>query len=469
MPPRITDSQRKAVLALLAQGLARETVAAQVGVTPGQVSAVAAHLKMGTYEQHGAHTIITQSTPPAGRERVHDLLEEIGVASRRVQTVSGLKCILVGVDAETDEEVFWNPAPSNGAVYPHMLILGESGFGKTYAICCLLAELAQSKIPSIVFDYGQGFTTGASPRHFIEYAKPIEIRASHEGVAINPLQLFPSDVHGPVNVAQRVADTFQRVYSQIGVQQHTILRKAVLDVLIDEGIIPEDRASWDHSPPPFAALQHKLHMYAENPSHPQRRIASSVASHISTMFVFNTFQDHGLPLDWQDMLDSRGHVFVIQLKGLDRSLERAVTEFLLWNFIGFVESIGPGPVRCFVVLDEAHKLACVPGSPTEKLLREGRKFGLGLILASQQPEDFSKVAFANTATKMIFQVGDDKSAVSRQLARKVVNSYSFAETAELITRLPRGWAYFISENVGRVVRIQAFEERMARWHQRPDS
>lgn len=282
-------------------------------------------------------------------------------------------------------------------------------------MCYLLTELAQRKIPSIVFDYGQGFATGTSPRQFVEYAKPIEIRASHEGVAINPLQLFPSDVHGPVNVAQRVADTFQRVYPQIGVQQHTILRQAVLDVMIDEGIIPESRTSWDHSPPPFATLQHKLHMYAADSKHPQRRIASSVASHISTMFVFNTFQDNGLSLDWQNMLDSRDRVFVIQLQGLEHSLERAVTEFLLWNLIGFVESVGPGPVRCFVVLDEAHKLTFVPGSPTEKLLREGRKFGLGLMLASQQPEDFSRVAFANTATKMIFQVGDDRSAVSRQV------------------------------------------------------
>ena len=175
-------------------------------------------------------------------------------------------------------------------------------------LCDLLpfGRARAEQIPSIVFDYGQGFATGASPRHFIEYAKPIEIKASHEGVAINPLQLFPSDVHGPVNVAQRVADTFQRVYAQIGVQQHAILRQAVLDVMSDEGIVPENRTSWDHSPPPFAALQHKLHSYAENPSHPQRRIASSVASHISTMFVFNTFQDNGLSLDWQDMLDSRG-------------------------------------------------------------------------------------------------------------------------------------------------------------------
>src|SRR5439155_6279940 len=111
MPPRITDNQRKAVLALLAQGLDREMVAAQVGVTPGQVSAVAAHMKMGTYEKHGAHATIAQSTQPAGRERVHDLLEEIGVASRRVQTTSGLNHILIGVDAETDEEVFWYPPP----------------------------------------------------------------------------------------------------------------------------------------------------------------------------------------------------------------------------------------------------------------------------------------------------------------------------------------------------------------------
>jgi DNA phosphorothioation-dependent restriction protein DptH len=466
MPPRITDSQRKMVLELLARGFDRETVAARVGVTPGQVSAVAAHVKMGTYDRQRVSDTVMEFTPLAGRERMHELVEQIGAANRQSQTGSSFKGVLIGVDAETNEKVFWNPDPANGAANPHILILGESGFGKTYAACCILTELAQQQTPSIVFDYGQGFEIASSPRQFVEYTKPIEIRASLEGVAINPLQLFPSDVHGPVNVAQRVADTFQRVYPQIGVQQHAVLRQAVLDVMIDEGIIPESRTSWNSSPPPFASLQRKLHTYAENPSYPQRRIASSVASHISTMFVFNTFQDNGLSLDWQAMLESGGHVFVIQLKGLEHSLERAVTEFLLWNLIGFIESVGPGSRRCFVILDEAHKLVLVPGSPAEKLLREGRKFGLGLILASQQPEDFSSVAFANTATKMVFQVGDDKSVVSRRLARKVVNSHSLAEISELITRLPRGWAYFISENVGRVVRIHAFEERMARWHQR---
>jgi hypothetical protein len=68
MPPRITNSQRKVVLELLAQGFDRETIAAQVGVTPGQVSAVAAHVKMGTYEKHRGPDTVLEFTTPNDRE-----------------------------------------------------------------------------------------------------------------------------------------------------------------------------------------------------------------------------------------------------------------------------------------------------------------------------------------------------------------------------------------------------------------
>src|SRR5206468_9272905 len=115
------------------------------------------------------------------------------------------------------------------------------------------------------------------------------------------------------------------------------------------------------------------------------------------------------------------------------------------------------------ILDEAHNLSFSPGSPVEKLLREGRKFGLGLILASQQPEDFSQVAFANTATKIVFQVGDERSTISRQLHRKIRNAHSFGEIYLLITKLPRGCAYVVTENVGRVVKIASLPDRVDRW------
>ena len=48
MPKRITEAQKQAVLRMLAQGVDRETIAASVDITPGQVSAVAAGVRMGT-------------------------------------------------------------------------------------------------------------------------------------------------------------------------------------------------------------------------------------------------------------------------------------------------------------------------------------------------------------------------------------------------------------------------------------
>jgi len=470
MPSRITESQRQTVLEMLAEGHDREIIAASVGITPAQVSAVVAHVKMGTYKlpiTRRSEVCTSSSVEPSDiiepvTSRTTNLLRQLRDLTPSSRPAAQMTPVLLGVDAETGEDVYWNPDPYNGSANPHVLVLGESGFGKTYTVSCTLAELAQQGISSIVFDYGQGFSLDAAPGGFVEWARPVEIQASKDGIDINPLQIFPSDLHGPVNVAQRIADTFGRVYSQIGVQQHAVLRQAVLAIMSEVGIVPDTRDSWMAELPGFGNLQHKLSEYANRAVNAQRRIAASVASHISTMFIFNTFRSNGQKLAWLKMIDSRG-VFIIQLKGLEHSLERTVTEFLLWNLTGFVESLGPGPLRCFVVLDEAHKLSFDRGSPVEKLIREGRKFGLGLILASQQPDDFSPVAFANTATKIVFQVGDEKSNVSRQLHRKVRNAHSFAEIFDLITKLPRGWAYVVSENVGRVVRIQSFKERVARW------
>jgi DNA phosphorothioation-dependent restriction protein DptH len=472
MAQRINEVQRDAILRLLAQGLDRQSIAFQVGVTPGQVSAVAAHVKMGTYRSNpadrraapDARNIIGRTNAPvdAAEDRTMRLLDRIPAAQPRPSTKGHLDPVFLGADAETGADVYWNPDPDRGTANPHVLVLGESGFGKTYTISTMLAELARQRVSSIVFDYGQGFSHDVAPQEFLSFAEPQEIHASQDGIAINPLQIFPSDIHGPLNVAQRVADTFLRVYPKLGVQQHAVVRQAVIDALAEEGIVSGARESWTRGCPAFSNVQRRLAKIAEGPQTAQSRVAAAAASHISTLFVFDTFRDSGRPLAWGDMLRTGG-VYVIQLKGLEYSLERAVTEFLLWNLIGYNETLGPSALRCFIVLDEAHRLSFEVGSPTEKLLREGRKFGLGLILASQQPEDFSAVAFGNTATKLIFQVGDENRVISRQIHRKLRNVHSYLQVAELITKLPRGWAYAVLGNVGRVVKISSFQARLERW------
>lgn len=450
MKRKITSEQRALIDQLLDQGEDRHTIALRASVTPGQVSAIAAHRTMRKSVQPVSlpETTVAEANTSVGEKELAGEFDQ----SQSAQTAA----IPLGFDQSSRKLVKWDPyAASN----PHVLIVGESGSGKTYTASRLVLELAHVGLPSIVFDYGQGFSLEHAPPAFRNDIRTIELQLGRDGIAINPLEIFPIDTHGPATVAQRVADTFIRVYPRLGVQQHALLRRAVLELLSEAGIKLENPRTWTLPPPSFRDLEQKLEEYTHSDDTATRRAAASAGPHVSTVFFFNTFRKTGHALSWSDLLTRRNEIWILQLGGLEASVERAVTEFLLWSLIRYFEVLGPGPLRCFVVLDEAHKLAFGPGSPVEKILREGRKFGLGAILASQQPEDFSAVAFTNTATKVVFQIADQSGNVSRQLHRKVKNGHSYDYIAKTLGTLPRGTAYVVMANAGCITRLLSFEER----------
>jgi DNA helicase HerA-like ATPase len=431
MTKSINTLQRQRILEMLAAGANREVIAVSVGVTPGQVSAVAAHKAMGSYTRRDSGPRVTKN--------------------------SG---ILLGSSTETQHEVFWDPA---NAANPHLLILGESGFGKTYSISCILAELQRANLPSLVFDYGQGFDRESASASFLEFTSPLDIEAAKSGVQINPFEIFPFDLHGPTSVAHRIASTLARIYTNLGIQQHALIREAVIDVYKEAGIFAKLPSSWHKAAPTLDDLRCKLTEYSDDAARVDRKIAKTAASHISSLFLFDLFRDDGEPIRWSELISKTDGITVFQLRGIDQDLQRLLTEFLLWNFLAAIESAGPAPLRCFVVLDEAHRLISGSGTAVDKLLREGRKFGVGAILASQQPEDFDEVAFSNTATKLIFQISDRQGVVSKRLGRKLKALKQSQAMADSITTLPRGIALAIQENTGAVIKISSFEERDRRW------
>ncbi len=434
---------------LLDHGIDRASIALKLGVTPAQVAAVVAHKTMGTYARE--HSLNASSRLPSS---IEDPLPDATDLEHHELPLG----IPLGLELGTGKPVAWDP---KGSANPHLLIVGESGFGKTYTVTRLINELASTELPSIVFDYGQGFSSQQTPQLFAAPVKAVEMDLCRDGIGLNPLQIFTVDTHGPATVAQRIADTFVRVYPKLGVQQHTVLRKAVLELLKDSGITASDSRTWTLQPPSFRDLEQKISDYSASSDAIVRRAAASAGPHISTLFFFDTFRKTGRELSWTGLLRKPKQIWILQLAGLEYSVERAITEFLLWNLTRFFEVLGPGPLRCFVVLDEAHKLAFGHGSPVEKILREGRKFGLGVILASQQPEDFSPVAFGNTATKIVFQIGDRSGQIAQQLYRKVTNGHSYEQIARAISTLPRGSAYVVASNTGRVTKMFTFEEAAA--------
>ncbi|VVC01658.1 DNA double-strand break repair helicase HerA [uncultured archaeon] len=63
-----------------------------------------------------------------------------------------------------------------------------------------------------------------------------------------------------------------------------------------------------------------------------------------------------------------------------------------------------GKPRLFVVVDEAWKIAADERSDVIAIVREGRKYGFGLIVASQNPTDVHKSIFSNAGTSVIFRL-----------------------------------------------------------------
>jgi DNA phosphorothioation-dependent restriction protein DptH len=448
---KLTDETREKIIAMLQKGKSSSEIAEEIGISKMQVAGIKAHI---TIKKDITHVVQLDSK----KEDIPSLWKKTQ-PPKDLSNETAKTSILIGTDQVFNKKVYWNFNPETGSVNPHVLIVGETGFGKTYATQCVVAELKKKGIATIIFDYGQGFGLEEASKKFIEITKPVQIEASKNGVAINPLQIFPDDMMGPVNVAQRTADTFCRIYPKMGIQQKEAIVEAVSDVFFFADIHPDDKNSWKRPLPQFDEIHTRLRSIADSDEHALRNYAKTSYSHISSFFRFNVIRDDGEKLTWDKMIYRKGSVWIIQLKGLDHYVSMIVTEMLLWNLINFLQSEGPGNIRLFVVLDEAHKLSFDRGTPVEWILREGRKFGAGVILSSQQLEDYSKVAISNTATKLIFQNHDDKYALSKALEKKCKNISDYRKISEIITTLERGKTFGVNENVGRIIAIDKIEER----------
>lgn len=449
----LTENTKEKVREMLHQGMSSKEIANKLGIKKMQVAGIKAHMTMKEEDQS-----ITKEDSNETKEEDKDIPYLWSDTSKPEKPTSKTD-ILIGTDKIFSEKVYWDYHPKTGSVNPHVLILGETGVGKTYAAQCMVTELAKKGVSTVIFDYGQGFGIKDANNEFLQKTDPSQIEASRNGVSINPLQIFPNDVKGPVNVAQRIADTFSRIYPKIGIQQKEAIITAVEWAFESAGIYSDNPDTWDNPLPQLEDVYSQLKKLAETEDHILKKSASSAYSHISSFFRFNVIKDTGEKLTWDKMIKKKGSVWIVQLRGLDHYVSMIVTEMLIWNLISYLQSKGPSDIKLFLVLDEAHKLSFEKGGPVDWVLREGRKFGVGGILASQQLDDYSKVAISNTATKLIFQNHDERHKLSKALSKKCKNISDHKKISEIITTLDRGNAFMLNENIGRIVEIDEIEER----------
>lgn len=263
--PKLSSGVLDQILHLNADGKTHKEIAQVLNLKRLQVAAIIAHAQIQTEGRLELDLDQGRAAPPEATEFVSPpeaaaVTADEGEVPENGEAEDG---VFVGEDAEYADPIYWVPWNPQLSQNPHLMIIGESGSGKTYATQCLVAELAQAGIPSLIFDYGQGFELEGLDRQFRKFINPKEYLIAEQGLALNPIEIFPRDLRGPNTVASRISDVFDAVY-RLGDIQRKVLIDAIINLFEHRNIRVSDPKSWAAPSPSLADLQAELENLASD-------------------------------------------------------------------------------------------------------------------------------------------------------------------------------------------------------------
>jgi DNA phosphorothioation-dependent restriction protein DptH len=290
--------------------------------------------------------------------------------------------IFLGSTIKGGQSVYWEFFHP-GLVNRHLLIFGSSGQGKTYAIQCLLYEMNKFRQNSLIIDYTNGFLPNQLESVTDEVLQPKQHVIKNDPLPINPFIPQASDSGGivfkesPNDIAKRIVGLFDSVY-QIGDQQYSVMHRAIMDGVESLG----REMNLD-------LMLAKIESLAEDKRF--KTPAQSLYNKLRPFVLDRPFRSGEEGVDWEYFFSSQKPLCnIFQLAGMDERSSRLITEFILWDLYGYLQAKGQKSNPKIVVLDEVQNLDHKEGSPLSKYLREGRKFGLSLILATQTISNMKK-------------------------------------------------------------------------------
>jgi DNA phosphorothioation-dependent restriction protein DptH len=323
----------------------------------------------------------------------------------------------LGKNIDNGKPVFWDPiiGVPKKLTNQHILIVGKSGAGKTQTASSFLWELAKAGVPSIIFDFQGEYIsaelTNAEGKTFLECTAARVLDAA-DGINVNPLEI-PLDPHSGkkqnfVKVVYQVANSLAKIFG-LGDIQHAILRDAINQAFIAAGFVANNKETWQRPAPNFSAVWVILKQMEEEIGGNVRNLNLRV----QPLFETGVFPDNPDPRGFEAVLQE---THVLRLSNLATpELMVAVSRFVLQKI--YADMLAKGPtheMRVFAVVDEAHKLSYE--ETLTELIREARKYGVGVLLASQSVKDFDRIVFDMVGTKIALQLeGDDAKVMAENL------------------------------------------------------
>jgi DNA phosphorothioation-dependent restriction protein DptH len=289
--------------------------------------------------------------------------------------------------------------------------------------------MAKEGMRSLIIDYTDGFLPLQVESRFREIAKPQNHFVRTDKLPLNPFRRqqqiidpsMPAIEENAYQVASRITSIFTSVYNTMGDQQSSALVRTL------EAGIEED--------PNFSLSGVLLRLREDS------QYGESLANKLEPFIKSQPFQE-GTDSAWEQMLTSPEQwVHVLQLKGVAREIQKLVTEFALWDLYDYACNTGSKNRPIPVVLDEIQNLDHRSDSPIDKMLREGRKFGLSMMLATQTTSQFDQEQrdrLFQAGHKLFFKPASTEINRFADLLSVATTGISKAEWGERLAKLQKG-------------------------------
>lgn len=258
---------------------------------------------------------------------------------------------------------------------PHIVLIGESGSGKSNACKDIIGEISSKGIGFIVFD---------AHDEYLGLADSIDAEiydASYTGV-----NFFEIAGKTDASKAGEISGTLKRILG-LGYIQSYVLYKAILYMYqISERM---------GRTPNMHDLMYTVKVFEKNASKGELGILRSL-EHRLTPLVQSAFAKS---VKVEELMGKRS---VFALSGLGNVEAQAVymESFLrkiYTHMLGFDKCHSP---RFFVVIEEAGKLG--EGSMLNRIVAEGRKYGIGVIVVAQRAKSIDREIRSNAELLVAF-------------------------------------------------------------------
>ena len=378
--------------------------------------------------------------------------------------------VRLGDRVGSDEPVEVAPA----TLTRHTVVFAGSGSGKTVLLRRIVEECALRGVSSIVLDSNndlarlgdawpeppEGWGEGDKARAE-EYLAETETvvwtpgRSGGRPLSFRPLPDFSAVRDDPDEFSSTVDVALAELSPRAGTEG-TSTRAALGRAVLREALCHFGKRGGDDFGA-FLALLSDLPLGVSQMDRADQ-IAADLAQALKAATINDPlFAGGGEPVDPELLLTpspgKRARVSVVNLVGLAEDRRPGFVSRLQMALFSWIKRhpAGDRPLGALYVMDEAQNL--VPATPrtaalasTLTLASQARKYGLGLVFATQAPKGMHNQITGNATTQLIGRINHPtQTAAVKELAR------SRGGTASRVGKLERGQFYFATEGVSELL------------------